>query len=188
MELGEVRFDVIGGLTLTHTLGPTVEGVKLFRGRSKYFSRSCYYIRPYSTTRAYVLACYDREIYCYSHAPNEDIDWDLFETTSKDKFISDLKTSPDSLAASPSTGLSEEPFSLVHGDINGRNIIMHDKPITTVIDWELAGIYPISEIEAGHVDVVEMVDDESVDEGWKWNDIIMELVAGKARERAGRRI
>lgn len=33
VELGETTFDGIGGLMLDHKLGPTVEGIKLFKGR-----------------------------------------------------------------------------------------------------------------------------------------------------------
>ena len=182
-ELGEIRFGAIGGMTLAHTIGPTVEGVKLFRGRSKFHSPSCYDIGPYPSTRAYILACYDKEIYYYSHALDEDIDFDLFKEVSKDAFIEDLKATRDDLAASPCTGVPEEPFALVHGDINGRNIMIHNKRVRVVIDWEFAGSYPLSEMEAGSVDVVEMVDDESVDENWKWNDRIKDLVEARARER-----
>lgn len=33
VKLGETTFDKIGGITLDHELGPTVEGIKLFKGR-----------------------------------------------------------------------------------------------------------------------------------------------------------
>lgn len=33
VELAETQFDCIGGLMLDHSLGPTVEGMKLFKGR-----------------------------------------------------------------------------------------------------------------------------------------------------------
>lgn len=33
VELGQIDLSGIGGLTLDHALGPTVEGIKLFRGR-----------------------------------------------------------------------------------------------------------------------------------------------------------
>ncbi len=33
VQLGEIDLGGIGGLTLDHTLGPTVEGIKLFKGR-----------------------------------------------------------------------------------------------------------------------------------------------------------
>ena len=33
VDLGEIEFDGIGGLTPEYELGPTVEGMKLFKGR-----------------------------------------------------------------------------------------------------------------------------------------------------------
>ena len=33
VEMGEIDLGTIGGMTLNHTLGSTVEGIKLFRGR-----------------------------------------------------------------------------------------------------------------------------------------------------------
>lgn len=38
VKLGEITFDGIGGLLLNHTLGPTVEGTKLFKGRVSGFT------------------------------------------------------------------------------------------------------------------------------------------------------
>ncbi|KAL2054024.1 hypothetical protein ABVK25_005563 [Lepraria finkii] len=35
VEMAEINFDSIGGLTLAHKFGPIVEGVKLFKGRDK---------------------------------------------------------------------------------------------------------------------------------------------------------
>ena len=43
LDLGEIPFDRIGGLTLKHEVGPTVEGVKLFKGRVSLFNLiSCF--------------------------------------------------------------------------------------------------------------------------------------------------
>lgn len=36
LDLGEITFDCIGGLTLGYNLGPTVEGAKLFKGRVRH--------------------------------------------------------------------------------------------------------------------------------------------------------
>ena len=36
VKLSEITFDRIGGLTLTHEIGPTVEGMKLFKGRVRH--------------------------------------------------------------------------------------------------------------------------------------------------------
>lgn len=36
LDLAGINFDCIGGLTLEHKIGPTVEGVKLFKGRVRH--------------------------------------------------------------------------------------------------------------------------------------------------------
>ena len=43
IDLAEINLGGIGGLTLDHALGPTVEGTKLFRGR---VSHSCSGVEP----------------------------------------------------------------------------------------------------------------------------------------------
>ncbi|KAL2038278.1 hypothetical protein N7G274_008927 [Stereocaulon virgatum] len=58
-----------------------------------------------------------------------------------------------------------------------------NKRVRAVIDWEFANSHPLSKMEAGRVDVVEMVDDENVDENWNWNDRIEDLVEANARKR-----
>ena len=63
VKLGEVRFDAICGIQPDGTLGPTVEGVKLFKGRKAFHHDSCYDIGPYSSIERYVLAYYHKEIY-----------------------------------------------------------------------------------------------------------------------------
>ncbi|KAK3177949.1 hypothetical protein OEA41_000081 [Lepraria neglecta] len=135
VEMTEINFDGIGGLTLAHKLGPTVEGVKLFKGRDTFHSPSCYDIGPYFSTRAYILACYDKEIYYHAHAPEADVDMELFEETSKSAFIESLKATRDALTASPTTGLPEQPFVLAHGDFHGRNIMTNEnKQISAILD------------------------------------------------------
>lgn len=53
-----------------------------------------------------------------------------------------------------------------------------------MLNWEFAGIYPLSEVLAGTgIDVVEMEDDETIDEAWEWSDRIVALVEGRARAR-----
>ena len=47
VELGETTFDGIGGLMLDHTLGPTVEGMKIFKGRVKYLGKQWRLVVPY---------------------------------------------------------------------------------------------------------------------------------------------
>jgi aminoglycoside phosphotransferase (APT) family kinase protein len=183
VDLAEITFNGIGGLTLSHTLGPTVEGIKLFRGRDRFHSAECYDIGPYASTRAYICACYEKEIYYYSHASEDEVGG-LFESTTKEAFIASLKFMRNVLTKSASTGLPEEPFVLNHGDCHGRNIMVREQKIVAVLDWKFAGSYPLSEVLAGTgVDVVEMVDDEMVDEAWKWSDRIVALAEEQARAR-----
>ena len=78
----------------------------------------------------------------------------------------------------------DEPFVLVHGDFNGRNIMMQGTDIVAVLDWEFSGAYPLSELIGGvGVDVLEVIDEESEEENSKWNDKILGMVAATARKR-----
>jgi Phosphotransferase enzyme family len=122
VDLVQVRFDMIGGLDPEGFIAaPTVEGPKLFKGRGKFHKNECYPISPYKTTKDYILACYDKEIYYYTHASKDDIDADLFEDTSITDFVEQLNRKRAALAA---TDITDEPFVLIHGDFHGRNIMM----------------------------------------------------------------
>jgi hypothetical protein len=77
VQLGEMRFDAIGGMRPNGTLGPTVEGVKLFRGRDAFHDPAYYDIGPYDSID--ILAYYDKEVHYYSYAPDSDFDDDIFE-------------------------------------------------------------------------------------------------------------
>lgn len=181
--LSEIDLGGIGGLTLEHTLGPTVEGFKLFKGRNKFHSPTFYDIGPYPSTHAYVIACYDKEIHYYTNAPAEDLDEDLFEDTSKEEFIESLRTARDKLFSDMSSFLPQEPFALVHGDFCGRNMMVHNGHISAIIDWEFAGSYPLSELLGGvGVELFELEDDNLV-EYRKWSDKIKDAVVEKVRSR-----
>ena len=154
------------------------------RLQDKFHSPDCYDIGPYNSTQAYVLACYDKEIHYYSHAPRSDIDEDLFDAVSKEEFIKSLHETRDRLASSPSIFLPEQPFTLVHNDFNGRNIMMRGKKIAAILDWEFAGSYPLSEALGGTgVDMLEVVDEETEEESFAWSDRVVTLVAEAARAR-----
>ncbi|KAF9448527.1 hypothetical protein P691DRAFT_669241 [Macrolepiota fuliginosa MF-IS2] len=184
VKMGEMRFDQIGSFTgdVGALLGPTVEGSKLFKGRFKFHSQECYDIGPYKSTKDYVLACYDKEIYYYTHAPTSDIDFGLFENTSLQDFIDQLRAKREQLATS--FVAADEPFVLVHGDFNGRNIMMQGLKVRAVLDWEFSGAYPLSEIVGGvGIDVLEVIDDDSERENAKWSQRIMAMVGETARQR-----
>ncbi|KAG1906342.1 kinase-like domain-containing protein, partial [Suillus fuscotomentosus] len=162
VDMAGTRFSAIGGFAspTSHALGPTVEGSKLFKGRGKFHSNRCYPIGPYETTKEYILACYDKEIYYYTHAPASDIDTDFFELTSVEDFVQQLRVKKCQLETS--FVAEDEPFVLVHGDFHGRNIIMRGTQVQAVLDWEFAGAYPLGELLGGMgVDVLEVVDDKS---------------------------
>ena len=128
-------------------------------------------------------ACYEKEIYYYTNAPAEDLDEDLFESTSKEKFIESLQTARDRIVTDPSSFLPQEPFALVHGDFCGRNLMVHKGHISAVIDWEFAGSFPLSELLGGvGVELFELEDDNLWEHG-QWSDRIREAAVEKARSR-----
>ena len=75
-----------------------------------------------------------------------------------------------------------EPIVLHHGDFQGRNILMRGTDIAGIIDWEFAGAYPLSELllYGQGPDVLEMVDDETTEECFDWNDRIGTMVREEA--------
>jgi len=185
VDMGELRFSGIGGFTgcTTHSLGPTVEGSKLYKGRGRFHSDECYPIGPYKTTKAYVLAYYDKEIYYYTHAPASDIDTALFQHTSLEYFVQELRDKRQHLETSYFA--EDEPFVLVHGDFHGRNIMMQGSRVQAVLDWEFSGAFLLSELLGGGigVDVLEVDDDESEKENAIWSRKIMHMVGETARNR-----
>ncbi|KAF8805341.1 hypothetical protein BYT27DRAFT_7104806, partial [Phlegmacium glaucopus] len=184
VDMGEMRFDGIGGFTggKDCLLGPTVEGSKLFKGRSKFHSNNCYDIGPYKSTKEYVLACYDKEIYYYTHASASDIDSDLFEDMSVERFVAQLRDKRSFLEVNYNP--VDEPFVLVHGDFNGRNILMGGSDVVAVLDWEFSGAYPLSELVGGvGMEVLEVIDGESEKENSMWSARILRMVASTARKR-----
>ena len=183
VQLGEIRFDAIGSMQPNGTLGPTVEGVKLFRGRDAFHGPECYDIGPYASIEQYVVAYYNKEIYYYSNAPDSDFDDDAFELESRADFVKCLGGKRASVEAELQANSREEPFVLCHGDLQGRNFMMQGTNIAAVIDWEFAGSFPLSELVDSGVEVLEMDDEESTDECFKWCDKICRLTEQIARER-----
>ncbi|KAL9596002.1 MAG: hypothetical protein Q9219_006086 [cf. Caloplaca sp. 3 TL-2023] len=184
VQLGETTYEGIGGLMPDGKLGPTVEGMKLFKGRDKFHSSAYYNIGPYATTKEYVLACYEKEIYYYIHAAHTDIDWDLFEDVSREDFIRQLESERKAIADDANAFVPDEPFVLVHGDLHGRNIMVKDGRIQAIIDWDFAGAYPLSELLGGTgVDVLEIEDEESEEECAVWSEKIVAMAGEIARKR-----
>jgi len=131
-----------------------------------------------------VLACYDKEIYYYLNASEEDIDQGFFEDVPKEDFIKSLQDTRQSIAEDDTAFLPEEPFVLVHGDLHGRNIMMKNGHIEAILDWEFAGSYPLSELLGGTgVDVLEIEDDEGEVENNTWSETIVKLAGEIARSK-----
>ena len=181
--MGELRFDAIGGMTPDGTVGPTVEGCKLFKGRDAFHRTDCYDVGPYYSIQQYILAYYDKEIHYYSHADAEVLDQDLFEDTTVADLVETLKEKRAAVEVDLKANARSEPFALCHNDLQGRNILMRGTDIAAVIDWEFAGAYPLSELQDTGFEVLEMVDEESEEECMKWGDKVSELVKQIAKER-----
>lgn len=147
------------------------------------FHSSAYYdIGPYTSTKQYVLACYDKEIYYHTHAPSNSVDWDLFEDVSREDFVRQLGAERTAISQDTSAFLPEEPFVLVHGDLHGRNIMVKDGHIKAILDWEFAGAFPLSELLGGMgFDIVEAEDEDSADENSLWSEKIVSLAGEIAR-------
>lgn len=182
VTMAQIRFDQIGGLKIDGTLGPTVEGTKSLKGRNKFHSPTCYDIGPYDLLQEYILACYDKEICYYTHA-GADIDLELFEDTTVEAFILDLRTTRERISRDAGTLCPGEPFVLVHGDLQGRNIMMKGTTIAAVLDWEFAGSFPLSEILSEAVEVLKMEDEAQEEECFKWFHRINEMVIEEAKSR-----
>ncbi|KAG1763324.1 hypothetical protein EDD22DRAFT_969490 [Suillus occidentalis] len=165
VDMAETRFSAIGG----------------FASPTNSSRDACYPIDPYRTTKEYILACYDEEIYYYTHAPAFDIDSDLFEVTSLEDFVQQLRNKKSQLETS--FVAEDEPFVLVLGDFHGRNTIMYGTQVQAILDWEFAGAYPLSELLGRMgVDVMEPDDDE-LDENVLWSRAIVRMVEETARQR-----
>lgn len=109
---------------------------------------------------------------------------DLFQGVSKFNLFTTLQAMRDQLASTTSTFLPEEPSVLVHKDISGDKIMLRDKQICAILDWEFSGSYPLSEL-LGRLEgeVVGDVDGETTEECFAWSRRMDELMAESARVR-----
>lgn len=183
VRLGDLRFEAIGGMTPDGSLGPTVEGAKLFKGRDSFHNLTCYSIGPYDSIKQYILAYYDKEIYYHSHADDSVLDPDLFEDVTPTDFAHTLKEKRALVEVELERSPRSEPFVLCHNDLQARNILMDGTNIAAVIDWEFAGSFPLSELCDGGIEVLEIVDEESEEECFHWCEKISKLVGQVAMER-----
>ncbi|OJJ87362.1 phosphotransferase family protein [Aspergillus glaucus CBS 516.65] len=151
VDLGETRFDCgIGGLAINAPAGPTIEAAKIFNGRTKFHSPDFYNIGPYTESKGYIQACYDREISFYTHAGEADLEpiAEAFEETSVSSFISQLQRERDAILEDDSVfqKIDAEPLVLVHEDFHSSNMLVLDGHLVGVLDWEFSGVYPLSEL------------------------------------------
>lgn len=168
VDLVQVRFDMIGGLDPEgFNAAPTVECPKIFKGRGKFHENERYLIGLYKSTKDYILICYDKEIYYYTHTSDDNIDVDFFEETSITVFIEQLRRKQTALVV---TNMPDKPFVLIYDDFHNRNILMKGDQIAAVIDWEFARSYPLSEtLSDGGINVVEADSEELDDENTVWD-------------------
>ncbi|PVH85267.1 hypothetical protein DL98DRAFT_608008 [Cadophora sp. DSE1049] len=176
VDLAEIRLSKIRGLDPEKfESAPTVEGCKFFKGRGKLHRNESYPIGPYSSTKEYMLACYDKEIFYYSNADAEDIDESLFDDISIEEFVEQLREKRRSLEEKD---IADEPFVLIHSDLHGQNILMKGDQIAAILDWEFAGSYPLSEeaLSDGGIDVVDADSEELEEENEVWGGKIREYI------------
>lgn len=112
-----------------------------------------------------------------------DIDQDLFEDTSVDDFIDSLRNTRENISREVANLCPDEPFVLVHGDLQGRNIMMKGTSIAAILDWEFAGSFPLSEILSEGVEVLEMGNEAQEEECFEWFHRINEMVVEEAKIR-----
>lgn len=128
-----------------------------------------------------MLACYNKEIYYYTHASEGDIDTDLFEDTSVMDFVEQLNKKRAALAA---TEMTDEPFVLIHDEFHCRNIMMKGDQVSAVFDWKFAGSYPLSEsLSDGGINVLEASGEELDDENTIWDRKIRCFIRELVMER-----
>ena len=174
--------------------------------QAKFHSPHHYNIGPYPNSKVYILACYDREIYYYTHAPASDFPHDIFETTSAAAFAAHLQRERTTLASQPPSFFAQidsEPRVLVHEDFHAGNMLVRDGHLAGVVDWEFSGTYPLSELlgsiailqisglrePAERVDDAERVkwDNESIEqEEDRWHSHYLDAVDRVVRQRGWR--
>jgi len=171
--MGSMRGDGIGGLDKEHRLAETMGGSRLPNGGWALHHQVCYPIGPFQTTREYVLACYDREIYYYEVMGYERRR--SGKAVPKQR-IEELTSEKKAVAADKNSYAVDEPFVLCHGDLNGRNIMVRGTEIVAVLGWDFAGFFPLSEIFVGGGNLVEAKNEAWKKENAKWVAKIQELV------------
>ena len=119
--------------------------------QAKFHSPDCYNIGPYVNSKDYILSCYDREIYYYTHADQTDIIEEAFEHTSVADYVTELRAERQALLDDNNNepefqAIDAEPLVLVHEDFHAGNMLVRGGHLVGVLDWEFSGVYPLSEL------------------------------------------
>lgn len=159
--------------------------------QARYHSPLYYDIGPYPSSKSYILACYDREIYYYSHIPASEVPKDAFADTSVSAFVEQLQRKRDTLATqTPSVfaQIDAEPRVLVHEDFHAGNMLAHEGHLVGVVDWEFSGTYPLSEL-VGPIAILqisglaEQRDNMTEEEEDRWHTRYLEELERIIKER-----
>jgi hypothetical protein len=160
--------------------------------QTKIHSLACYDIGPYASSKDYILACYDREIYFYTHADPVDIE-DFFEdlTSTVDDFVRQLKSQRQELedgGLDIFRQIDSEPLVLVHEDFHAGNMLVRDGKVVGVLDWEFSGVYPLSQLLLpAQILQISMPlsdrDDQTESEEDRWDERYRRMVGEIVKER-----
>lgn len=191
--LGETRFTSIGGLSMNGSGGPTIEAAKVLNGRAKFHSQANYDIGPYRDSKAYILACHDREICYYTQATESEIAETGLEASpaSIADLVAKLQTERETLCKSFTdfNAIDAEPLVLVHDDLHSGNLLVRDGHLVGVLDWEFSGVYPLSEL-LGRIAILQVSegcrDEMTEEEEDKWHQRYRAEVERVVRERGWR--
>ena len=187
-DLGETRFESIGGLREDFNAGPIIEAGKLLMNRHKHHDPAFYNIGPYPKTKDYVLSCYDREIYFYQNG-GDDIDQGPFTKTPLPEFLESITKARQQLCADDSVfqQIDSEPIVLCHEDFHAGNMVVRDGHLVGVLDWEFSSLLPLSELNSKPYDFLTIegvVRDDSTDrEEEEWQHLYHQNIARVTRER-----
>lgn len=158
-EMVEIRFDGVGGIL------PTVKESKISKGRNKLHAKENYNNEPYYPSRE-----------DYHSYPG--MGFNFWKTP----LHTDLKT--QRITLSKDSFPTSEPSVLCHHNFHGENILVRGTDIVSVIGWDCAGAFPLSEaFYRGLNIVVKRTGDENVKENLIWRSKILSLVGDMMCEK-----
>lgn len=159
--------------------------------QEKFYSPDCYNLGPYLNSKDYIISCYDREIYYYTHAESSDIIEEAFERTTVADFVTELKAERQALLndiqnQSLFQAIDAEPLVLVHGDFHAGNMLTRNGRLVGVVDWEFSSAYPLSEL-FGVADIIQVSlpgrTEATEEEEMEWHDRYLKEFEKIVRQR-----